>query len=98
MYWDPNWDLSNKLESWKVFAKGKTVAGSNDYFGNLVIFKFYELNSFRFVVIYKSGMAFFYHNSLTQPIYYMIKDLLALFQRASYNYACAPKQHIPIVI
>ena len=66
-----------KLESRKVFAKAKTVAGSNDYFGNLVIFKFYELNSVRFVVIYKSGMAFFYHKAnykLTHARTYLLYD------------------------
>ena len=44
----------DKLESRKVFAREKTVAGSNDYFGNLVIFKIHKFNSVRFTVIYKS--------------------------------------------
>ena len=31
--------FKKQLESRKVFAKAKTVAGSNDYFENLVIFQ-----------------------------------------------------------
>ena len=66
-----------KLESRKVFAKVETVAGSYDYFGNLVIFKIYELNSVRFAVIYKSGMAIFYHKGnykLTHARTYLLYD------------------------
>ena len=87
-------ELTNKykLESRKVFARAKTVAGSNDYFGNLVIFKIYEFNSVRFTVIYKSGVAIFYHKGnykLTNARTYLLYDQRSapLFQRASYNYS-----------
>ena len=69
-----------KLESRKVSAKAKKLVGSNDYFGNLVIFKIYELNSVCFTVIYKSGMAIFYHKGNYKRTY--VRTYLKYYQRS----------------
>ena len=67
-----------QLESRKVFAKVKTLAGSNDYFGNLVIFKIYELNYVRFAVYTKvewqfSPIRVITNSFILEPIYYPAK-------------------------
>ena len=62
-FFAPRFGTVHAFQYFNYKLESRKVAGSNDYFGNLVIFKIYELNSVRFTVIlvYKSGVAIFYH-------------------------------------